>query len=811
MVRLFLLSSAYVFLTGSAVFADDSKEIFFESKVRPILIERCHSCHSKDEKVKGELLLDSRNGWQVGGTLGPAVVPGKPDESLVVEAVRYENSDLEMPPKGKLPPHEIAILEEWVQRGAYDPRIDESVTASEGIDIEKGKEFWSFRPVKKPEIPSVENEQWPRSPSDHFILTNLEKNALAPARDAAPEILLRRLSYDLTGLPPTPEAVEAFSLAFADSPDKAVSLAVERLLADPEFGEKWGRHWLDLARYADSNGASFNVVMRSVWRYRNWVIESFRDNRPIDEFLQMQIAGDLMDWDSQQQRDENLIATSYLMMGSKVLGLFDKAQLQMDVVDEQIDLVGRSMLGLTLGCARCHDHKFDPVPTADYYAMAGIFTSTQTLNGRIKTPLDDESALTRRGLGEGGDETLQTFLSEHRHAWERAEDRIYNLSRDIARLEKELAKSDGADPKVSKDLEKRRTDLAKHEKIWATFPELPKWVLAPMDEAKPADTPIRVRGAPTAFGDTPPRGFLQVASWDGQPTVNPAQSGRLELAEWLTAPENPLTARVFVNRVWQKLFGEGLVRTVDNFGIRGDAPTHPELLDFLAAEFVERDWDLKWLVRELATSRAYRMAAVVESGLTEAGSENRLLQRQNRRRLEPEEIRDTLLLLAGNLQSGPRGAVVDHLPLTEVNGEAEARSKGVVITHHRTVYQPVIRTSVMDVLEVFDFPNPSMPTGRRANTTIAPQALYLMNSPFVQEATHAFGKRIMSPDYGATGQQVLESIYRSVISRSPTQEELQIMLPYFEQQFENANLPSPHDRAKMAQALIASTLFQYLD
>ncbi|MCP5541035.1 MAG: PSD1 domain-containing protein [Akkermansiaceae bacterium] len=789
--------------------ADASDDIaFFESKIRPLLVSRCYQCHSKGEKMKGELLLDSRNGWMIGGTLGPAIVPGDLDKSLLVEAVRYRDEDLAMPPKGRLPDHEIALLEEWVRRGAPDPRIDESVKAKEGIDIEAGRQFWSFRPIEKSAPPAVKNADWPRRDSDRFVLAKLEDNRLAPAADADPATLLRRLSYDLTGLPPASDRVESFVAAFAEHPDPAVAAEVDHLLASEAFGEKWGRHWLDLARYGDSNGSSFNVVTRSAWRYRNWVIEAMNANLPIDQFIRMQIAGDLLPWETQEERDDNLIAAAYLMIGSKVLGLFDKDQLQMDVVDEQIELVGKGLLGLTLGCARCHDHKFDPVPTADYYALAGIFTSTRTLNGRIKGPLEDESDVMIRGLGPGGDELLRAFLEKHRHDWEKSEDKLYGLRPQVARLEREAGENPG-DAKLAAELEKKRAELAKYEAMWRSFPELPAWVYSPMDEAEPADTTIRVRGGPTAHGDVVPRGFLQVASWDGQPLVNPEQSGRLELAEWLVAPENPLTARVFVNRVWQKLFGEGIVRSVDNFGVRGETPTHPELLDFLASDFVGNGWDLKALIRDLATSRAYRMAATVESGPTEPGIENRLLQHQNRRRLEPEEIRDTLLLLSGRLERGPRGAVVDHLPLTEVNDGLE--DKGVVETNHRTVYQPVIRNTVMDVMEIFDFPNPAMPTGQRARTTVAPQALYLMNSPFVQETTAELGHRLMDPWAGSTPEAVLETIFEQVICRPPTTAEMNVLMPYFEKQFEGDPMPSPHDRAKMAQALVASTLFQYLD
>lgn len=529
----------------------------------------------------------------------------------------------------------------------------------------------------------------------------------------------------------------------------------------------------------------------------------------MDHFIRMQIAGDLLPWETQDERDENLIASAYLMMGSKVLGLFDKNQLKMDVVDEQIDLIGKGLLGMTLGCARCHDHKFDPVPTADYYALAGIFTSTRTLNGRIKSPLDDESDLTIRGLGRGGDETLQAFLAEHRHAWQKSEDRLYGLPGQIAQLERQLERKGGSDPKIDRDLDRKRQQLAEYEATWKTFPELPEWVLAPADETEPADTTIRIRGGPTAHGDIVPRGFLQVASWDGQPEVNSEQSGRLELAEWIVSPKNPLTARVYVNRVWEKLFGEGIVRTVDNFGVRGDSPTHPKLLDFLATRFINEGWDLKALVRELAKSRAYRMATTVESGPTEAGGENRLLQHQNRRRLEPEEIRDSLLHFAGRLVREPRGAVVDHLPLTEVNDGIG--SKGVTETDHRTVYQPVIRNAVSDHLEIFDFADPATPTGKRADTTVAPQALYLMNSPFVHETMAALGEHLLDPLHGENPEAVLETIFETIVCRPPTHREKAVMMPYFKKQFEGDTMPSKHDRAKMAQALVASTLFQYLD
>ncbi|MCB1089933.1 MAG: PSD1 domain-containing protein [Verrucomicrobiae bacterium] len=804
-------------VTSSAVDAAED-EAFFEKEIRPILIERCYECHSSESgKTKGGLALDTREGWSRGGDSGPAIVPGKPDESLLVEAIRYENADVEMPPKGKLRENEIALLTQWVGRGAPDPRT-ESATKARGnrvIDIETGRRFWSFRPVRTIAPPEVRQGDWPRGDSDRFLLAALEAEGLSPSPDAEPDRLLRRVTFDLTGLPPAPDDTEEFTEAVRrHGVDAALASIVDRLLDSRPFAEKWARHWLDLARYADTNGSSFNPPYRAAWRYRNWVIDATEADLPYDEFVIRQIAGDLLPEKDQATRDANLIATGYLTLGSKVLGLFDKEQLTLDVVDEQIDTIGKGMLGMTLGCVRCHDHKFDPIPQADYYALAGIFTSTETLHDRIGSKLDDESDWVRRGLGEGGDERLRAFLDENRYAWEKAGQKRYGAMKKIADLEAKLTDGDSGDErsKMEADLAKARADFADYDAKLRDFEaRMPTFAMGVRDMDRPADTRIRIRGVPSSPGDTVPRGFLQVASFPNQPKVDSSQSGRLELARWIASPSHPLTARVRVNRVWRHLFGQGLVRTADNFGATGEIPSHPELLDWLADRFVNtHQWRLKPLIRELVLSHAYRMESTYRADAAAVDPENRLLWRQNRRRLEAEELRDSLLAISGQLDTAPDSAGrLDHLPLTDLQGND---SKWIGDWDlKRTVYQPIVRNMVDDVLEVFDFADPSTSTGERSSTQVAPQALYLLNSPFVRAAADHTAIRLAREIPGREVEPLVRRAFEWIINRPPSPGELADLSAYLELQFEGPPGPTDHDIGKLCQALFASTQFQFVD
>ena len=791
---LILTGMALVAAPPASAAGTDEGEAFFESKIRPVLVQHCYECHAGKKKKKGGLRLDSREATRAGGDGGPAVIPGKPDESPLIKAVRFE--DLEMPPKGKLPAEVIADLERWVRMGAPDPRAGGKVVAEKkGIDLEAGRKFWAFRPVQPQAVPAVRDAGWPVRDSDRFVLAGLESSGLAPAPDAEPAVLLRRMTYDLTGLPPTDAEIAAFSAAWAAEPQRAIEAAADRLLATRQFAEKWGRHWLDVARYGDSNGSSYNTPYHDAWRYRNWVIASFEQDRPFDDFVVRQIAGDLLPAADQDERDGNLIATGYLMLGSKVLGLFDKDTLYLDVVDEQIDTLGKGLMGLTLGCARCHDHKFDPVPTRDYYALAGILTSTVTLHDRLGGPKEDESDWSRRGLGAGGDARLQEFLKAHRYEWVKTINKASQGRRRVAEAAEALAKA--------------RAEHARHAGRLAELQrDLPETALAVRDADAPADTAIRIRGAASAKGAVVPRGFLQVAAFPGQPEVDRARSGRLELARWLTSPQHPLTARVWVNRVWKHLFREGLVRSVDNFGVRGDRPTHPELLDWLAGRFVAGGWKTKPLIRELITSRAYRMGTAHHPASARVDPENKRLWRQNRRRLEPEEIRDSLLLLAGRLDLSPAQGMLGGLPLVDVSNDPRVPLLG---DDRRTVYQPVIRTVEADVLQIFDFADTAVVTGARPATTVAPQALYFLNSPLVHESSKAAAKRLTHDLPSRDPAALVREAFRRVVRRPPTTGEASLLERYLLTQFEGPPGPSDHDVSKLVNALLGSTQFQFLD
>ncbi|MBU6180921.1 MAG: DUF1549 domain-containing protein, partial [Verrucomicrobia bacterium] len=538
-------------------------DAFFREKVEPILRARCYECHSHAGKIKGGLVLDSRSGWEIGGDSGPAVVPGSPDKSRVVSAVHYTSPNLEMPPKAKLPEAEIALLEEWVRRGAPDPRVavaGPKAAKQAGPDPEEGRRHWAFQPLRFAAPPAVRDQAWPINEVDPFILAKLEENDLKPAPPADRATLIRRLSFDLTGLPPTAEEVEDFR---RDSSDDAVERLVDRLLASPRFGERWGRHWLDVARYSDSIGGGMNHVLDDAWRYRDYVVSSFNADKPYDRFITEQIAGDLLPGVDEARRVEQLVATGFLLLGVTELGEYDREKLRMDIADEQLDTLGKTFLGLTLGCARCHDHKFDPVPTRDYYAMAGIFRSTNPLDEKKSAGLFGR--LRRLPLPE--DSSTAAAIS-------RAKEKLAPLKKDLADAQAALKTATPADkPALEKRVESLRAAQRREDSIIASMSPM---ILAVGEEAQPKDSPVFIRGDVHNPGPVVPRGFLSLARFDGTPPVPSGRSGRLELARWMTHPDHPLPARVMVNRVWHWLMGAGLVRSVDNFGLRGEPPSHPE-------------------------------------------------------------------------------------------------------------------------------------------------------------------------------------------------------------------------------------------
>ena len=725
--------------------ADADALRFFETEVRPVLATKCYSCHSSEAKTPfANLRVDSRAGLLKGGLSGPAVEPGDPAASKLIEAVRYESDHLRMPPTGKLPQAEIDALTEWVAAGAPWPDEQpppERVSETEARGEDPRRKHWAFQPVEAHKPPQVENEDWPLADLDRFVLARLEGEGLSPAPDADRHTWLRRVTFDLTGLPPTPEEIRAFE---QDRSSGAHAAVVDRLLAAPEFGERWARHWLDLTGYADNIGLGRRIPSRETWRYRDYVIESFNEDKPYDLFVREQIAGDVLEYEGDLDRREKIVATGFLAIGPWALVDSDKVQLRMDVVDHQIDTVGRALLGLTLGCARCHDHKFDPVSTREYYSMAGIFRSSTALEGRIGGVFSD---VHRTPLPETPEE-----LRKRAHALEQWQ-RDYNAANEAHEAAKaiadELERNEAPKEEIAA-AKKRTADALKEVKRIGFLKPRPPMALAMRDLDEPEDARINLGGNPHMLGDPAPRGFLAVATvgepprianrytFDGAPR---ASSGRRELARWLTDPKNPLPARVMVNRVWHHLFGAGLVRTVDNFGLTGEAPSHPKLLDYLAARFVEQGWSVKTLIREIVLSRTYRLGPQHIEASAKSDPENRLLWRANRRRLEGEAFRDAVLAVSGKLDRRRGGFT---LPIdipdnvrTVSPPFLTARAKlGEERRYRRTVYLPTLRKSQMDeldVLNLFDFPDPNTATGARDVTTVPTQALFLMSSPFLLE------------------------------------------------------------------------------
>ncbi len=756
---------------------------FFESKIRPVLIEHCYSCHSAEaEEVEGGLLLETRAGIRRGGESGPTVVPGKPAESLLLSAIRYES--FEMPPDKKLPPHVVADFEKWIAHGAVDPRDGDAVHRDVGIDLEEGRKFWSFQPPRPELPPTVRDASWPQTEIDRFILATLETKGLQPAADTDRKTLLRRIYYALIGLPPTPQELDDFE-ADGETTTDAVARVVDRLLASQQFGERWGRHWLDVVRYADSSGGGRSALFPHAWRYRDYVIDAFNDDLPFDKFVREQLAGDLMETSDWQQRRRRLTATAFLVLGPTNFELQDKDVLEMDIADEQVDTLGKAFMGMTLGCARCHDHKFDPIPTREYYAMAGIFKSTVTVQhdnvsacNTAKLPLSpDDEAATEQFDAE------MAKLSDQRRELE-------------AKIKDAKSKSPTSDePTSSLAQESYRNQLkrlqSKIKTLKAGKPNAPI-AMAVADKEQPSDIPLAIRGVVHNEGPIVPRGVLQVCASAEFPGIVSDVSGRMELAEWLTSPSHPLTARVVVNRVWHWLMGQGLVRTVDNFGSTGDQPSHPELLDYLATQFVEQGWSVKQLIREIMLSRTYRMSSARGASAIETDPDNRWLSHMNRQRLDAESIRDTLLFISGQLDSSAGGPSIAKG--TKIEYGYVFKSK------RRSVYLPIFRNRLPQLMEVFDFADPNIQLGSRTSSTTVPQAHFLMNNPFMLEVTDAAANRILARSELDETQR-LRFAFSQVLGRGPSKMELQLA---------EALLHDGSDESKN-WSMLYQTLFQSID
>lgn len=765
---------------------------FFEKNIRPVLADKCYKCHSaQSEKVKGGLMLDTREGIRMGGDNGHAVVPGNLKESLLVAALHWKDKDLRMPPEkdgGKLPDNVIADFEKWIMMGAPDPRDGEAKVVKKVLDPKQAKEtLWAFQTPKAPAVPTVKDSAWPHAEVDKFILAAQEAQGLHPVADADRLSLVRRVYFDLIGLPPTPQQVEAF---VQDKSPDAYARLVDALLASPQFGERWGRHWLDVARYAESTGKERNFTYPEAWRYRDWVIAAVNADVPYDAFVRQQIAGDLLPAKDGMEHAAHLTATGFLALGPKSLQEKNAEQFEMDQVDEQIDTTSRAVLGLTVACARCHDHKFDPVPQKEYYAMAGIFRSTQTFYGTGGTGVKNRNASTLIPLPPPNEQVV----------------------------------AGNAAPAVAVEMPNRRDNPKKKKKKGGGPVTAPAAVTVAtsgevmgVQDGRTTNCRLLVRGEVAQPGEMVPRGMLSVLSTGDAPAISSSGSGRLDLAQWLTSPTNPLTARVEVNRIWSYLFGQGLVRTGDNFGATGEKPSNPELLDALAVQFMRDGWSVKKMVRSLVMSHTYQLSSAHDSAANEKDPDNRLLWRASPRRLDAEAIRDALLTASGQLQvQPPRGSAVANAGGGFVGKGLSPERFSQVTANYRSVYLPVVRDFVPEVLDIFDFAEPSLVVASRDVTNVPVQALYLLNNSFVREQSTAMAKRILAQPLPHA--QRIALAYEYALGRPPSDAERaraeqyllsegRALLPVKSGKVDDAALLS---WSTFCQALFACAEFRYL-
>jgi len=776
---------------------------FFESRIRPLLVEQCYKCHSGGAKeIKGGLRLDSREGWVKGGESGPAVVPGKPDDSLLIRGVRQWDKDFTMPPDSRLSAQQIADLEEWVKRGAPDPRTAVPPLAASpapkttyAVDMAKGRAHWSFQPVKVAAIPKVRAPSWTYNAVDFFTLARMEKAGVKPAPEADLRTLIRRASFDLIGLPPTPEEVEAF--VNDPSPD-AFARVVDRLLDSPQYGERWGRHWLDVVRYADTCGNASDYPVPQAYKYRNYVIKAFNADLPFDQFIREQIAGDLLPAANESERFGHTVATGYLAIARRFGGGRGPVNL---LIDDAIDNLGRTFLGISIGCARCHDHKFDPVPQTDYYALYGIFSSTRFPHPGgegANRPADLVPLLPQA--------KLETSTKVWREQIATLEGEMKNLDSARINLEKEpecAGKKDSM-TRITRTIAETKNRL---KQVSDTVPYEQAYAVA---EAKGADARLQVRGDPERLGEVVPRGFLHVLG--GQTLAKTeAGSGRLELANWIADSANPLTARVMMNRLWQHHFGRGLVATPNDFGTRGQAPSHPELLDYLAQRFVQSGWSLKAMHRMMLLSHTWQLSATASNAGAAADPNNTLWSHAERRRLDAEAIRDALLFVSGDLDLAPGGAH-PFPPVYTWGFTQHNQFFAVYENRQRSVYLMQQRLRKHPFFALFDGADTNSSTGVRDPSTTPLQSLFVMNDKFVHEQAARLAARLGAMESADAPR--ISLVFRTLYSRSPQNEEVQMATEYLSQiraQLAAKQLSPNEAWPSLVRALLGANEFFYLD
>ncbi len=654
--------------------------------------------------------------------------------------------------------------------------------------------LWSLKPVANPPLPEVQQKDWPVARADHFVLAELEKNGLRPSADADAPTMLRRLSFDLGGLPPSLAEIAEFEQTWARDPQAAIAQTADRLLASSDFGVRWGRHWLDVARYAESSGNSRNMAYVLAWRYRNWVVDAFNKNTPFDRFIRQQIAGDLLPAATPEERDENLLGTGFLTVGVKTLGEQDIVQYELNVADDQIDATSRAFLGLTVACARCHDHKFDPIPQRDYYAMAGIFRSTAHLTG-VETNNRKEEA-EGMALGPNGkeyaaafkahDEQLASMTKEYADTASRRNSMRDELVKAGIQPAKAMPQIATMPPEVAEKLTTLST-LDKSIEEWKarlktmqeSAPPRPAYAMAVQEKAKPIDSPLYYKGDAKKPQDAVPRGPLTAIALTF-PSIPPAESGRRQLADWIANTDNPLTGRVIVNRVWQHLFGRGIVETPDDFGDMGARPSHPALLDDLASRFVRGGWDVKALIRELVLSRTFRMSSRSSAPGVQKDPANKLLWRMNRKPLEAEAVRDGLLELGGRLDRTPLvGSRVATLA-EPVKPQGRELGRGGLFDRlpdeltRRSIYLPLLRAQANPAMQCFDVADPNLVTGQRRATIVPAQALFLMNSDLVLKQAQGLAGRVLAEPTDTLDGRIVKA-WRLVLCRPPSASEAQAL------------------------------------
>jgi hypothetical protein len=769
-----MMALCSVTATAPTAEPEPAKLEFYEKKIRPLLANHCYGCHSADTKPAGGLRVDDRNGLLVGGNSGPGIVPGKPAESAILKRVTQKDEKRRMPLQGQhLNEAQVADLTKWIADGAVWPtvKVPASLTRARPEYQDLRQEHWAWQPLKGPKVPAGADQAWPKDDIDRFVLARLEAAKLKPVADADKLNLIRRITLDLTGLPPTPEAIDRF---LNDNSPEAFARVVDQLLASQEFGVQWGRHWLDVARYGESTGPSRNIPYPHAWKYRDYVIDSVNADVPFNRFIQEQIAGDLLPSSDDKERDRLKIATGFLALGVKDVNQRFKVRFLMDNIDEQIDVVTRSTLGLTVSCARCHDHKFDPVPQVDYYALAGIFTSTENAAGL-------RNQMGGAGLAYYVPDQLVKLSGRTPQA---PPEQVEKLKAEVAEAKKawDAIRGTPAGLKVAANgFPTQRPFRLKYEELQSqlnvlTDPAQRGLAAHGVREGQViGDTEVRIRGEAEKLGPVVPRGFLTAFPVPDARPINPNQSGRLELAQWLTSDRNPLASRVVVNRVWSHLFGRGIVSTVDNFGVNGDKPSNPELLDHLASRFIRDGWSVKKLVRAIVLTRAYQLSSTAPEGHLKVDPANSLVWRHSPRRFSAEEFRDATLASSGSLdRKRPEGSPAKNMKMVEMrdNGpEAAGLHEAADKSRARSVYLPLLRGVIPHALEAFDPVDQTLVTGARESTTVPGQALYLLNSTFIRRQSLLLSERVLS-DSSATDSDRIRRVYRLTLGRTPTEAEL---------------------------------------